>query len=121
MEFVAGLKFCGGGRVLLDFGNGKLQDVHVSMTLGQLAVRGNDSVALIFYAERSGLAAGPSKAAEKKRSIKKLETIEEDDLESTDCECEGQSSESDGERASFGEGECVSAEASEGLQMSWRL
>jgi hypothetical protein len=106
---------------LLDFGNGRLQDVHVSTRLGQLAVRGNDSVVLIFYAERSGLVAGPSRAVEKRRSIKKLEAIEEEDVESTDCECEGQSSESDGERASFGEVECVSAEASEGLQMTWRL
>jgi hypothetical protein len=106
---------------LLDFGDGRLQDVHVSMTLGQLAVRGDDSVALIFYAERSGLTAGSLRAVEKKRSIKKLETIEEDDSESTDCDGDGQSSESDGERASFGEDERVSMEASEGPQMTWRL
>jgi hypothetical protein len=122
-DSVARLKACGGGRILLVFGNGRLQDVHATTQLGQLAVNGSDSVSLIFYVERSGLPEIPVRAVtEKNHDVKKLETIDECDSESTDCECEGESSESsDGERGPFRERVCPVATAHDGTRMTWRL
>jgi hypothetical protein len=91
------------------------------MQLGQLAVCGNDSVSLVFYAERSGPPGLPVRVAKQNCAVQTLETIDECVSESTSCECEEDSSESfDGEHAS-GERDPLSAPEHVGVQMMWRF